>query len=51
MIFEFPERPGPGAAYVNLDGYLICPVEMFSERQLKMAMKKYRLRSFSAGTC
>lgn len=39
--FEFPDKPEAGACYVNLDGYLICPVEMFTPRQLKAAMKKY----------
>ena len=37
--FEFPNKPGPGACYVNLDGYLICPIEMFTPRQIKAAMK------------
>lgn len=40
-LFYFPDEPGPGAGYVNLDGYLICPLEMFTPRQLKMAAKKY----------
>lgn len=39
--FEFPDKPEPGAAYVNLDQYLICPMDMFTPRQIKAAMKKY----------
>jgi hypothetical protein len=39
--------PTPGSSelgdmYVSLDGYLICPLEMFTPRQLKTALKKYR---------
>jgi hypothetical protein len=40
-LFSFPDAPGSGAGYVNLNGYLICPLEMFTPRQLKAARKKY----------
>ncbi len=43
-LFYIPDKPEPGAAYVNLDGYLICPMEMFTPRQLKAAAKKYDAR-------
>lgn len=31
-----------GRVITNLDGMLICPLEMFTPRQIKMADKKYR---------
>lgn len=42
-LFEFPnpKAKASGDGYVNLDGYLICPLEMFTKRQLRMAVKKY----------
>jgi hypothetical protein len=39
-VFYFPD-PESGLAYINMDGYLLCPMEMFTPRQLKAAMKKY----------
>lgn len=30
-----------GDICVNIDGYLICPVDMFTARQLNAARKKY----------
>lgn len=31
-----------GRAEVNLDGYLICPMEMFTREQWRRALRKYR---------
>ncbi len=31
-----------GSMFVNLHDYLLCPIEMFTPRQRKAAMKKYR---------
>lgn len=47
--FEFADKPGPGACYVNLDGYLICPMEMFTPRQIKAAVKKYHAAGQAVG--
>lgn len=38
-LFSFAHKDGRGT--VKLDRFLICPLEMFSKRQLKMAVKKY----------
>lgn len=32
---------GDGSMIVNLEGYLICPLDMFTPRQREMASKKY----------
>jgi hypothetical protein len=32
---------GDNGAVVRLDGYLICPLDMFTQRQRKVAVKKY----------
>jgi hypothetical protein len=38
---------GDGSVVVSLDGYLICPMDMFTPRQLRMAKKRYAARSAS----
>ncbi len=40
-LFAFSED---SKATVRLDGYLICPKDMFTERQRKMAYNRYRAR-------
>lgn len=40
LFYENPTRDG--SMFVMLDGYLICPMEMFTKRQIAAALKKYR---------
>lgn len=41
-LFFFPITEKETAdAIVNLDGYLICPVEMFTAEEIDAATKKY----------
>lgn len=39
-MFYFPDKGGD--AYVNLDGYLICPADMFTGEEIDAAYAKYR---------
>jgi hypothetical protein len=34
-----------GSMIVTLAGYLICPLDMFTRRQIKTAQKKYRAKA------
>lgn len=50
FYFPDPKTEQSGDAYISLNGYLICPLDMFSARQLKMAQKKYARLASSATT-
>lgn len=36
---------GDGSVILTLDGYMICPMDMFTPRQVKMALKKYHAKA------